>query len=196
MFDLIHVRRSRFALFSSILISTLSIILCSDYSTIYAQSDVPFILPFKAEPAWVTNADGDPGNNPIANVNAVPSCSSTGMSDHFTYRYSLGEGQTSPNGKWKNEYSGYGSTGVGSAGPVNNAFWLIPTTVTSPSQTAAALVKSTGSYCNFIADFDINTVKQLRKGSPPNTWEVGWLFFRYVDDHHVIKALLLKLLGH
>ena len=31
---------------------------------------------------------------------------------------------------------------------------------------------------------DMNTVQPLRKNSPANTWEVGWLFFRYVDDHH------------
>ena len=31
---------------------------------------------------------------------------------------------------------------------------------------------------------DMNTVKQLRQYSTPNSWEVGWLFFRYSDTFH------------
>jgi hypothetical protein len=175
------------------MISFLLIFLGSCCSTSYAQLDTPFILPFKAEQFFVTSPnDQNYGseNEPIADANALPTCSSTGMSDHFTSRYSLDEGKTSPNGKWKNEYSGYGSTGVGPAGPTNNAFWLIPKAVTSASQTLAALVKSTGSYCNFIADFDINTVKQLRQGSQPNSWEAGWFIFRYTDMFHYYWFLI------
>ncbi len=193
MFQQIPIDGSRIALYSSVIIATLLLIQCSFYSTSYAQLDIPFILPFKAEPVFVTSPDNQNDgleNEPIADVNAIPSCSSTGMSDHFTSRYSLGEGQTSPNGKWKNEYTGYGSTGVGAAGPVNNAFWLIPKAVTSASQSQAALVRSTGSYCNFIADFDINTVKQTRQGSPPNTWEAGWFIFRYTDMFHYYWFLI------
>ena len=39
--------------------------------------------------------------------------------------------------------------------------------------------------------FDINTVKQLQKNSPPNVGEVGWIDFRYTDRFHH-SSLLFK----
>ncbi len=192
MFDPINICRSRFALCSSILISTLSIILCSNYSSSYAQSEVPFILPFKAEPVFLSGVgDQNDGseNEPIANANAITSCSNTWLYDGFASKYYLGEGKTSPNGKWKNVYSGYGATYVESGG-AKYAFFLKPKAVTSGSQTLAALVTSTGVYCDFVVEFDMNTIKQLRQGSPPNTWEAGWFIFRYSDTFHYYWLLI------
>jgi hypothetical protein len=113
-----------------------------------------------------------------------PSCRESLFYDNFNSLYSLHDGQTSPNGKWKNVYSGYGSTGVKLTNDGKSAFWLSPKAATSPSETHAAEVQSTSKFCNFSMKVDMNTVKPLRKNSPANTWEVGWLFFRYVDDHH------------
>jgi len=187
VFDQISMSGSRIASYSSLLIPTLLIILCSFYSTIYAQLDTPFILPFKAEPVFATSRDdseNDSDDEPIDNVNAVTSCNNTDLTDGFDSEYYLDEGKISPNGQWKNEYLGYGSTGVESADPRNNAFYLKPKAVTSVSQTEAALVRSSGSFCNFIVEFDMNTVNQLREGSPPKTWEAGWFLFRYTDMFH------------
>ena len=36
---------------------------------------------------------------------------------------------------------------------------------------------------------DMNTVKQMRKNSPPNVCEVGWIDFRYVDKFHHYSLL-------
>ena len=97
--------------------------------------------------------------------------------------------RTSPNGEWKNVYSGYGSTGVKQVN-WRTVFLLGPKASTSVSETHAALVESTDKFCDFTMNVDMNTVKQLRKNSPPNTWEVGWLFFRYVDKFHHYSLLL------
>jgi len=114
---------------------------------------------------------------------AIVSCSINNLRDNFSSTYNIDNGQTSPNGKWNNVYSGYGSTGVEIVNE-SSVFFLKPKTPTSSEETNAALVKSTDSYCNFILDFDIKTVKQLRENSPPNTWETGWIFFRYTDTFH------------
>ena len=110
--------------------------------------------------------------------------------DNFDIPYFLGEGQTSPNGEWKNVYSGYGSTGVAEVGG-KSVFYLKPNASSTPydTHTHAALVKSTDKFCDFEMEFDINTVKQLRKNSPPNVWEVGWIDFRYVDKFHHYSLL-------
>ncbi len=110
--------------------------------------------------------------------------------DNFDIPYFLGEGQTSPNGEWENVYSGYGSTGVAEVGG-KSVFYLKPNASSTPydTHTHAALVKSTDKFCDFEMEFDINTVKQLRKNSPPNVWEVGWIDFRYVDKFHHYSLL-------
>jgi hypothetical protein len=110
--------------------------------------------------------------------------------DNFDSPYFLGEGQTSPNGEWQNVYSGYGSTGVKEV-EGQSVFYLKPNASSTPyeTHTHAALVKSTDKFCDFEVEFDINTVKQLRKNSPPNVWEVGWIDFRYVDRFHHYSLL-------
>ena len=115
---------------------------------------------------------------------ADTSCRGSTFYDNFNGQYLLRDGQTSPNGKWKNVYSGYGSTGVKYNYDGRNAFWLCPQSATSAAVTHGAEVQSTATFCNFSMKVDMNTVQPLRKNSPANTWEVGWLFFRYVDDHH------------
>lgn len=150
-------------------------------------------IAIKTEASFVTslgNQTDDSENDPVSDENAISSYSSPFLVDRFDSKYYLREGCTSPNGKWKNEYSGYGSTGVESSGLANDAFYLKPKVVTSPAQSGSALVRSTGSYCNFIVEFDINTVKQLRRESPSNTWEAGWFLFRYTDIFHYYWFLI------
>jgi hypothetical protein len=100
--------------------------------------------------------------------------------------YTLADGQTSPNGKWQNIFNGGGLSGVQNdgTGTGNNVFFMYPSISRSSSDTNANLVISTQKFSNFEESIDINTVKQLRQNSPPNTWEVGWIFFRYVDAFH------------
>jgi hypothetical protein len=124
----------------------------------------------------------------MAAITSPTSCRNS-VYDMFDRTYVLREGQTSPNGEWKNVYSGYGSTGV-KAVDGRIVFYLSPMASTSAAQTLAALVKSTDKFCDFSMQVDMNTVKPLRKGSPANTWEVGWLFFRYTDTFHYYWLLV------
>jgi hypothetical protein len=124
----------------------------------------------------------------MAATTSPTSCKAS-VYDNFDKYYLLGEGQTSPNGEWKNVYSGYGSTGVkGTDGRI--VFYLSPKASTSPSETHAALVKSTDKFCDFSMRVHMNTVEPLRVNSPANMWEVGWLFFRYSDTFHYYWLLV------
>jgi hypothetical protein len=130
-------------------------------------------------------------NNPnFTQVSATtPVCNGHNINDNFDFTYNLKDRQTSPNGIWKNVYSGLGSTGVEDVNG-SHVFFLKPKTSDLSNETEASLSKSTGSFCDFKADFDINTVKQLRQNSPPNTWEAGWFIFRYTDTFHYYWFLI------
>lgn len=154
---------------------------------VFAEENMPFLLPF---------GNNQFSSNPLETKNVVvtplstSSCGSTSFSDSFPKRYTLSEGSTSPDGKWVNIFNGYGSSGSEKTQGTNNAFFLKPKAVTSPSQTEATLVRSSGSYCDFTVDFDMKTTKQLRQNSPPNTWEAGWFIFRYTDPWHFYWFLI------
>jgi hypothetical protein len=70
------------------------------------------------------------------------------------------------------------------------AFYLKPKVVTSASKTEAALVRAPFIFCNYVVEFDMNTINQLRHGSPPKTWEAGWFIFRYTDTFHYYWLLI------
>jgi hypothetical protein len=107
------------------------------------------------------------------------------FSDNFDTPYVISDGQTSPDGKWKCVYNGYGKTES-----INGTFHMYPQTVTSPSNTSACYASSIQVFKNFILDIDIRTNKQLRQGSPPYNWEVAWIFFRTSDATHSYDFLL------
>jgi len=119
--------------------------------------------------------------------------SSTNVYDNFEGQtYWLGDGATSPNGKWKDKYNGYGVAGVITDSSGNNVFYAKPQTATGTSTvnadqttsgTHAALVLSTAKYKDYKLSLDMRTDKQLRAVSP-NTWEVAWIMFNYVDSWH------------
>ena len=122
---------------------------------------------------------------------------STNLDDDFennsTYR--LSDGQTSPNGKWKVAYTGFGSVGVQQdAATGNHYFFEQPKTSTSKKHTYASMVLTAQQYSNFEMDLDMKTVAQLRQNSPPNTWETAWVFWHYTDEFHYY-ALALKTNG-
>ena len=109
--------------------------------------------------------------------------------------YTLLDGQTSPNGKWYDNFNGYGSAGVQDDGTGNNnVFFEIPATSTSPSETHASSVSSTQKFSNFELDIDAKTLQQLRQNSPPNPWEAATVFFRQTDTFH-FYAFVLKTNG-
>jgi hypothetical protein len=177
-------------------IHTYNTVYSSISSSIYDNIQKKFdnLLPFQVPPLdnekEIDTQSKDDSESQSAQMAATTSTScKASLYDNFDSPYFLGEGQTSPNGEWKNVYSGYGSTGVKNV-DWRSAFYLSPKVSTSASETHSSLVKSTDNFCNFKMKVDMNTVKQLRKNSPPNTWEVGWLFFRYTDTFHYYWLLV------
>ena len=60
---------------------------------------------------------------------------------------------------------------------------MAPKASTQPSETHAPLIVGGDSaWKDHIFLVKMNTLAQLRTGSAPNPWEVGWLIFRYVDS--------------
>lgn len=51
----------------------------------------------------------------------------------------------------------------------------------SPGETHSALVTSRQTWTNPTISLDTDTLRQLRQGSAPNPWEVGWVMFRFQD---------------
>jgi F5/8 type C domain/Domain of Unknown Function (DUF1080) len=99
--------------------------------------------------------------------------------------YTLADGQTSPNGKWIDNFNGFGSAGVqGDGTGTNNVFFMYPGTSTSPIETHANSVSSTQKFSDFQLDMDVKTVQQLRRNSPPNPWEAATVLFRETDAFH------------
>jgi len=63
----------------------------------------------------------------------------------------------------------------------SGAFTLESQAPVSPDETHSALVTSTSSWGDSTLSFMTTTLEQLRAGSPPNPWEVGWAMFRFRD---------------
>lgn len=99
------------------------------------------------------------------------------FSDIFDQKYSLTDGQTSPDGKWKLKYLSGGK--VSSDGLT---LTMYPKVVTSKDQTASTLLLSLKTFKDFQLDIDVKLNKQLRTGSTPNSWETPWLFWSYNDE--------------
>lgn len=86
-------------------------------------------------------------------------------------------------GSWFTQFAGYGTVGIESDAD-NNVLHLSPQAVTSSDKTQSSLV--TGPAYNGPIQFQskILTVAQLRTGSTPNPWEVGWVVWNYTDNAH------------
>lgn len=65
----------------------------------------------------------------------------------------------------------FGATGV----------TLSSTVPTTPAETHSALVTTKQIWTNPTISFATTTLAQLRTGSAPNPWEVGWVMFRFRD---------------
>jgi hypothetical protein len=76
------------------------------------------------------------------------------------------------------------TTWWGSANYLTDGVVLASTPPTSPSETHSALVTSGAKLTNPTITLSTNTLSQLRTGSAPNAWEVGWVFFRFRDLSH------------
>jgi hypothetical protein len=147
-----------------------------------------------SNPVVATNSDGRLELFVIGSDHALYHNSqlSGSLYDNFEGgKYTLSGGQTSPNGKWLDNFNGFGSAGVQDDGTgTNNVFFETPAVSTSTSQTHSTLVTSTQKWGNLELDIDVKTVHQLRQNSSPNPWEVAWIFFRQTDTFHYYAFLV------
>jgi hypothetical protein len=107
----------------------------------------------------------------------TPPASNVLLEDKFDTPFVYSDGSTSPDGKWKMKYVSGGK--VESA---NGLLTMYPKTVTADNDTASTLLMSTKKFTDFQWDIDIKVNKQLRTGTPPKTWETGWIFWSYADE--------------
>lgn len=86
-------------------------------------------------------------------------------------------------GPWTNAFSGYGCVKIGTDGAMS---WLeeSPAVSASPSETHAALALGPSFSSPFVYSVNVRTLAQLRQGSAPNPWEVGWVLWNYADNTH------------
>lgn len=102
-----------------------------------------------------------------------------------TYTYSA-EPQASPNNLWTCQFRGGGTAGVQAGGGTDTTLveFQTPQVATNSGQSFSALVTSNSNYTDFILEFDVRTIAQIRTGSAPNNWEVAWVFWHWTDNNH------------
>jgi len=86
-------------------------------------------------------------------------------------------------GAWTFVYDGFGCTGFVSL-KGNTVLLEQPQASTQPSETHAGLVIGPATAGDVTVQADMTTTRQLRTGSAPNAWEVGWLMWRFTDAQH------------
>ncbi len=86
-------------------------------------------------------------------------------------------------GAWSVAFAGYGCATVGSNGAAGY-LQISPLASTSASQTHSALVLGPSFSQPSTYSVSLNTTAQLRTGSAPNPWEVGWFVWDYQDAAH------------
>jgi hypothetical protein len=85
---------------------------------------------------------------------------------------------------WHTVYDGYGKAGVEKVDDGEQVHYLAPGRAKQPQETHAALKTSSERYGDMELTLRMRTVRQLRRGSPPNPWETAWILWHYQDDQH------------
>lgn len=86
-------------------------------------------------------------------------------------------------GPWRSAFAGHGCTKIRTDGRTR---WLDlrPAPSRSAGMTLASLVLGPSFGSPLTLSADLATAEQLRRGGPPNSWEVAWLVWHYEDDAH------------
>lgn len=112
-----------------------------------------------------------------------PTVSSIQVSDDFSSYAVTNYPDGSVFGPWSAVYNGYGTNSVTNV-EGHSLMEEYPASSTGTSPAHACLVLGP-TFTNPLTYFvSLNTVSQLRQGSPPNPWEVGWVIWDYTDDGH------------
>ena len=91
-------------------------------------------------------------------------------------------------GAWRADFNGYGRTQVRVLD--RRVLSERPKPSTRPTETHASLVTSRIVPHDVQLSASVRTVRQLRTGSRPNAWEVGWVLWHYTDNHHFYYVAL------
>lgn len=94
---------------------------------------------------------------------------------------------------WTTVYDGFGSVTYSRGGIL-----MYPMSATTPAESHAALtLANIGKLQNFRLTITAITEMQLRQNSPPNPWEVFWIFFNYnpAPDGKTTNYFVLKTNG-
>jgi hypothetical protein len=78
-------------------------------------------------------------------------------------------------------FAGQWRTWWGAATFGSGAVTLASAVPTAPGETHSALITTKKTWRDSTISFNTTTLNQLRLGSAPNTWEVGWVMFRFRD---------------
>jgi Domain of Unknown Function (DUF1080) len=121
----------------------------------------------------------------LDDIMVMPITAKSGIYDDFEDGiYDLDIDAISPNGNWRGVEDGHGAMGVETDEKGNNIFFLNPKAADRKNDTYSALVRSVNNFTDFELTLNIRTDKQLRLNDPANSWEAGWVFFRYGDAFH------------
>ncbi len=86
-------------------------------------------------------------------------------------------------GHWVVGFTGYGHVAVDEVDG-DRALTMEPRAAEGPESTHAGLVVSLEEFEDLEVEAVTRTSRQVREGSEPNPWEVGWLVWDYTDNHH------------
>lgn len=128
-------------------------------------------------PSASTYLSPTPGSpSPTSPSPGSPSPTQTLFSDDFSGTLS----------KWQIVYTGYGTVGI-----ENGELSMASKASTQPSETHAPLViAGDANWGDYTFTLRMNTLQQLRTGSAPNPWEVGWIPFRMPDQSNFYYFIL------
>jgi hypothetical protein len=90
---------------------------------------------------------------------------------------------------WLSVFNGYGCNGIIKLWD-GNAAMVQPAPSLTSNETHAALIagpllaQPIDTKGNFTLETALKTKKQLRQGTAPNVWEVGWILWDYADNTH------------
>src|SRR5207253_287279 len=82
-----------------------------------------------------------------------------------------------------NAFSGYGCVKAVTDG-FKEFLQQAPAASQSPAETHSSLALGPSFAAPFTYSVNMKTVAQLRQGSAPNAWEVGWVIWNYIDNTH------------
>lgn len=94
---------------------------------------------------------------------------------------------------WTDQWNGYG-TAQTTPDPTldTNVAALEPEAPTSAAETHSTLLTTESSYTSPIFTVPVRTVQQLREGSAPNPWEVGWVLWDFNPTTDSFYGVILK----